>query len=77
MNVVAVKTDAVVLVRVLLAVPRIALHAKALALRCFSDLGYIRGDFPISERASDETLALPIYPELSPDMLLAVCSAIH
>ncbi|MGD0580201.1 MAG: DegT/DnrJ/EryC1/StrS family aminotransferase [Bryobacteraceae bacterium] len=32
---------------------------------CFRDLGYKDGDFPVSEQAAHEVLALPVYPGLS------------
>lgn len=33
--------------------------------QCFKSLGYRQGDFPESERATKEALAIPVYPELS------------
>ncbi len=44
--------------------------------KCFQYLGYRKGDFPNSELASQEALALPIYPELSNDNQEKVIKAI-
>ena len=34
---------------------------------CFKYIGYKNGDFPVAEMAANHTLAIPVYPELSPD----------
>ncbi len=50
----------------------IGLHQQG----CFAYLGYQEGDLPETERAARETLALPMYPELTPDAQRYVVRAI-
>lgn len=45
--------------------------------KCYEYLGFKNGDFPESERASLETLALPIYPELTEDQLTYIVESIR
>jgi len=50
----------------------VALHMQ----QCFSMLGYHEGDMPHSEAAAKETLALPIYPELTEDQIRYVAATL-
>ncbi len=43
---------------------------------CFADLGYAAGDFPHAERAAAESLAIPVYGEMTQAQQEAVVSAI-
>ncbi len=43
---------------------------------CFEYLGYRAGDFPETERAAAEVLALPVYPELTQAQLAQVAGAV-
>jgi dTDP-4-amino-4,6-dideoxygalactose transaminase len=42
-----------------------------------SDLGYVRGDFPLAEKCAKEVLSLPLYPELGKREVIQVVTAIQ
>jgi len=42
----------------------------------YRDLGYERGDFPVTEECAGQVLSLPMYAELTPDLIEFVAQAI-
>jgi len=44
---------------------------------CYAGLGYRKGDFPVSERLAEESLALPIHSELEAEDIDYICDAIR
>jgi dTDP-4-amino-4,6-dideoxygalactose transaminase len=50
----------------------LALHLQP----CFAQLGYQRGSLPVSEKATQEVISLPIYPEMTREQQDAVIDAV-
>jgi dTDP-4-amino-4,6-dideoxygalactose transaminase len=46
-------------------------------LEAWSDLGYKRGSFPVSEQIAAEELSLPMFPEMTPQQIDVVTDAVR
>ncbi|MFC2169330.1 DegT/DnrJ/EryC1/StrS family aminotransferase [Acidobacteriota bacterium] len=44
--------------------------------QAYENLGYLRGDFPITEQYANEIISLPMCPELTSDQVMYVCNTI-
>ncbi|MGA1865335.1 MAG: DegT/DnrJ/EryC1/StrS family aminotransferase [bacterium] len=45
--------------------------------KAYQGLGYLKGDFPISEKFASEILSLPMYPELESEHIEYICQIIR
>lgn len=43
---------------------------------CFKDLGYKKGDFPVTEQLAEQGLSLPIFPEITDEQIEYVANSI-
>ena len=43
----------------------------------YKDLGYKRGDFPVTEDLAEKTISLPIFPEIKDSEIEYVCKTIR
>lgn len=44
--------------------------------KCFIDLGYKKGDFPVAEKLAETGISLPMFPEMSDEQIEFVCEKI-
>lgn len=44
--------------------------------RAYTNLGYSPGDFPVAKKQAGEILSIPMYPEMTEEMVSCVCSSI-
>jgi dTDP-4-amino-4,6-dideoxygalactose transaminase len=44
---------------------------------CYAFLGHKKGDFPVSERLAEQSLALPVHSELAADNIEFICETIR
>jgi dTDP-4-amino-4,6-dideoxygalactose transaminase len=51
----------------------IPLHLQA----AYRGLGYRKGDFPVTEKAAESILSLPMFPHMTEDMVEFVCSELE
>ena len=44
---------------------------------CYTDLGYAKGAFPVAERLAQESLALPVHGDVTPEDVEYICGTIQ
>nr|XP_061806039.1 UDP-2-acetamido-2-deoxy-3-oxo-D-glucuronate aminotransferase-like [Nerophis lumbriciformis] len=58
-------------------IPSVSYYSVPLHLQpVFADLGYAKGEFPISEKVAEQGISLPMNPYLSDEEIEIVCSAL-